>query len=100
MLLAILTNIDRFLKPFDLTTEQLHLLKNLERQQGRTEREIGAATGKSAAITTRILDMLEKKNLIVRQENPEDRRSQLVLLTVEEAELRNEMSRLLETLSP
>lgn len=44
--------------------------------------------------------MLEKKNLIVRQENPEDRRSQLVLLTVEEAELRNEMSRLLETLSP
>ena len=96
---AIHNNIDRLLKPFDLTREQLHLLKSLDRQQGRTQREIGAATGKSAANTTRILDRLEKKNLIVRRENPEDRRSQIVLLTAEGVELRKEMSRLLETLS-
>ena len=87
------------LKPFDLTREQLHLLTYLDWQPGRTQREIGVATGKSAANTTRILDRLEKKNLLVRLENPDDRRSQLVLLTVEGAELRNEMSRLLEALS-
>ena len=96
---AIRNNIDRLLKPFDLTREQLHVLKNLDRQQGRTQREIGSATGKSAANTTRILDRLEKKNLIVRRENPDDRRSQLVLLTVEGADLSKEMSRLLEALS-
>jgi DNA-binding MarR family transcriptional regulator len=96
---AIRNNIDRLLKPFDLTREQLHLLKNLDPRQGITQRQIGTATGKSAANTTRILDRLEKKNLIVRRENPEDRRSQLVLLTVEGAELRREMSRLLEALS-
>ena len=96
---TISNNIDRLLKPFDLTREQLHLLKNLDRQQGRTQSEIGAVTGKSAANTTRILDRLEKKNLIVRRENPQDRRSQLVLLTVEGAELRKEMSRLFEVLS-
>jgi DNA-binding MarR family transcriptional regulator len=96
---AIRNNVERLLKPFDLTSEQLHLLKNLDRQEGRTQRQIGAATGKSAANTTRILDRLEKKNLIVRRENPEDRRSQIVLLTVEGEELRKEMSRLLEALS-
>ena len=96
---AIRTNIDRLLKPFDLTREQLHLLKNLDRLQGKTQSEIGAATGKSAANTTRILDRLEKKNLIVRRENPADRRSQLVFLTAQGVDLSREMSRLLEALS-
>ena len=96
---AIRNNIDRLLKPFDLTTEQLHLLNNLDLKKGRTQSEIGALTGKSPANTTRILDRLEKKNLIVRRENPEDRRSQLVLLKVEGAELGTEMSRLIAALS-
>ena len=96
---AISTNIDRLLKPFDLTREQLHLLKNLDRGTGRTQSEIGAVTGKSPANTTRILDRLEKKNLIVRRENPRDRRSQYVFLTSQGAELCTEMSRLLEALS-
>jgi DNA-binding MarR family transcriptional regulator len=65
---AIRNTIDRLLKPFDLTREQLYLLNNLNQQQGRTQSAIGAATGKSAANTTRILDRLEKKNLIVRRE--------------------------------
>ena len=48
---------------------------------------------------TRILDRLEKKNLIVRRDNPEDRRSQLVHLTIEGAQLSREMSRLIKALS-
>ena len=96
---AIRNNIDRLLKPFDLTREQLHLLKNLDRQKGRTQSEIGGLTGKSPANTTRILDRLEKKNLIVRRDNPEDRRSQLVHLTIEGAELSAEMSDLIKALS-
>ena len=96
---VIRNNIDRLLKPFELTREQLHLLRALELHKGRPQNEIGGLTGKSPANTTRILDRLEKKNLIVRRENPKDRRSQLVLLTIEGAELRNEMSRLIEALS-
>ncbi len=96
---SIRNNIDRLLKPFDLTREQLHLLKNLDTLQGKTQREIGATTGKSAANTTRILDRLEKKNLIVRRDNPADRRSQLVYLTAEGIDLSRQMSRLLEALS-
>ncbi len=96
---AIRNNIDRLLKPFDLTREQLHLLNNLNRQKGRTQSEIGGLIGKSPANMTRILDRLEKKNLIVRRDNPEDRRSQLVLLTIEGAELSREMSRLIKALS-
>lgn len=96
---AIRNNIDRLLKPFDLTREQLHLLKNLDRQKGRTQSEIGSLTGKSPANTTRILDRLEKKNLIVRCENPHDRRSQLVFLTIEGADLSSEMALLLKALS-
>lgn len=96
---AIRNNIDRLLKPFDLTREQLHLLKGLDRQKGRTQSEIGSLTGKSPANTTRILDRLEKKNLIIRRENPQDRRSQLVFLTDKGADLSREMARLLEALS-
>ena len=96
---VIRTNIDRLLKPSDLTREQLHLLRALDLHNGRPQNEIGGLTGKSPANITRILDRLEKKNLIVRREHPKDRRSQLVLLTIEGAELRNEMSRLIEALS-
>ena len=96
---AIRNNIDRLLKPFDLTREQLHLLNNLDRQKGRTQSEIGGLIEKSPANMTRILDRLEKKNLIVRRDNPEDRRSQLVHLTIEGAELNTEMSRLIKALS-
>ena len=96
---TIRTNIDRLLKPFDLNREHFHLLENLDRQRGRIQSEIGSLTGKSPANTTRILDRLEKKNLIVRRENPQDRRSQLVFLTDKGADLSHEMARLLETLS-
>jgi len=96
---AIRNNIDRLLKPFDLTREQLHLLNNLDRQKGRTQSQIGGVIGKSPANMTRILDRLEKKNLIVRRDNPEDRRSQLVHLTIEGAQLSTEMSRLIKALS-
>lgn len=92
-------HVDHMLKPFDITMEQLHILKNIERQDGRTQREICSMAGKSPANITRILDRLEKKQLIVRRDNPEDRRSQLVSLTQNGHALASRLSDLFSTLS-
>jgi DNA-binding MarR family transcriptional regulator len=72
---------DKVLKPYHLTLEQLHLLKGMLDSSGMTQKEIGASANKTPANVTRILDRLEKKNLVVRRRNPEDRRSFLVFIT-------------------
>ena len=54
--------------------------------------------GKSPANMTRILDRLEKKNIIVRKRNPDDRRSRLVFLTKDGEMLRDEVINLFEGL--
>lgn len=96
---AMRTHVDQLLKPFDITMEQLHILKSIEHQDGVTQREICTATGKTPANITRILDRLEKKKLIVRRDNPQDRRSQLVSLTGSGHALALRLSDLLTTLS-
>ena len=66
-------HVERVLKPFDLTGEQAHLLKNMDITRGRSQNELCELAGKNPANITRILDRLEKKELIVRRENPDDR---------------------------
>lgn len=96
---ALRNHVDRLLKPFDLTREQLHILKNIDLHDARSQSEIGTLTGKSPANITRILDRLEKKKLIHRRDNPEDRRSQIVVLTAAGTALCSEMSQLFQTFS-
>jgi DNA-binding MarR family transcriptional regulator len=72
---------EKILSPFDLTLEQLHLLKNLSCDQGMTQRQIGEIAGKTPANMTRILDRMESKSLVKRQNDPNDRRAVQVFLT-------------------
>ena len=72
---------EKVLKPYDLTLEQFHLLKNMVEDKGLTQRELGEIANKKPANMTRILDRLEKKGLMVRRHNPEDRRVAMVYLT-------------------
>jgi len=72
---------EKVLKPYDLTLEQFHLLKNMPADSGLTQRQMGEIANKKAANMTRILDRLESKELMVRRANPEDRRAALVFLT-------------------
>ena len=72
---------EKILKPFDLTLEQLHILKTLSCSEGVTQKDIGAAVNKTPANMTRILDRLEDKNLLERRRNPKDRRATLVFMT-------------------
>ena len=89
---------DQRLKSFDLTVEQLQLLKELTVDAGRPQSVLGAVSSKSPANITRILDRLEKKKRIIRRQNPEDRRSSLVFLTEEGERLRAEVFSLFEGL--
>lgn len=90
---------DQRLKAFDLTVEQLQLLKQLAVDAGRPQNVLCAVSSKSPANITRILDRLQKKGRIVRRLNPEDRRSSLVFLTPEGERLRTEVLSLFEGLS-
>lgn len=68
-------------RPYDLTTEQFHVLKSLSEDGGISQNRLCEMVDKSPANMTRILDRLEKKGCIARSSNPDDRRSTLVALT-------------------
>lgn len=72
---------EKLLSPFDLTGEQLHLLESVSIERGIPQRTLCELVMKTPANLTRILDRMEKKGLVVRKDNPEDRRSSLVYRT-------------------
>jgi len=89
---------DQRLKSYDLTVEQLQVLKQTGVAGGQNQRNLCLSTGKSPANMTRILDRLENKNRIVRKLNPDDRRSTLVFLTREGKVLHDEVIQLFDGL--
>lgn len=72
---------EKILYPYDLTVEQMHLLKNMSIDAGITQKALGGMVNKTPANLTRILDRLEAKALIVRRPDSGDRRENLVFLT-------------------
>ena len=72
---------ERVLAPYDLTLEQFQTLKDLSQTSGMTQRQLCQAINKNPANMTRILDRLEAKLLIIRQQDPADRRAYLIYLT-------------------
>ena len=90
---------EKILKPYSLTLEQFHLLKNMSAEKGLSQRELGELVTKTPANITRILDRLEAKSLVSRQENPEDRRASLVILTQEGLKLVQEVFTTFESFS-
>ena len=91
--------VERMLGPFGLTGEQFHLLKSMDPSIGQQQNELCKLVDKSPANLTRILDRLEKKKLIERRDNPNDRRASLVFRTDEGAALVARVSTLFESLS-
>lgn len=76
------------LRPYDLTPEQWSILNRLGEQDGLTQTILAERTYKDQPNTARILDKLEKKELLRRADNPEDRRAFLIFLTAKGRELR------------
>jgi DNA-binding MarR family transcriptional regulator len=71
----------RALAPFDVTPQQWALLNRLWEQDGLTQRELADRTFKDPPNTTRMLDKLERKGLVARRPDPDDRRVALIYLT-------------------
>ncbi|QGG55118.1 MarR family winged helix-turn-helix transcriptional regulator [Paenibacillus sp. B01] len=71
------------LRDWDITPEQWSMLARICERGGRIQRELGELTGKDKPTTTRILELLEAKGLIVKQPDPKDRRSQRIHATAQ-----------------
>lgn len=66
----------------EITTEQWTILSCLaENNKLMTQQMLSDATGKDKASITRLLDSLEKNNLVSRSGNKEDRRVKIIHLT-------------------
>jgi DNA-binding MarR family transcriptional regulator len=68
-------------EPYKITVEQWTVLHRLCEQDGITQKDLAQRVGKDQTNITRILDQLERKELVVRTRNTEDRRSFLAYVT-------------------
>lgn len=75
--------IDAELQPLDITTAQFVVFNSVALGKGRTIGEFCRLLGYDSGAMTRLLDRIEKKGLIRRVANPDDRRSYLLELTPE-----------------
>ncbi|SMC24565.1 DNA-binding transcriptional regulator, MarR family [Clostridium acidisoli DSM 12555] len=73
--------LNKNLEKFNITTEQWTVLFNLSNQNKISQKSLAKITNKDQPTLTRILDILERKNLIERHSSKEDRRSFLLHIT-------------------
>jgi DNA-binding MarR family transcriptional regulator len=66
---------------FDVSYEQWSILVHLYRKDGQTQQELSNISVKDKAAITRLLNVLEKKNMVLRIPDRNDKRSKLVYLT-------------------
>ncbi|HEY8909901.1 MAG TPA: MarR family transcriptional regulator [Desulfosporosinus sp.] len=79
--LLLKSNLQKELKDFNITTEQWGILNELYRQDRCNQKELANKCYKDQAALTRILDLLEKRELINREKSPNDRREFLIIIT-------------------
>lgn len=82
-------DLNRSLSQFDITVEQWAILNRLWEEDGVTQKDLAERTGKDQPNTGRILDKLEKKQLVTRRPDQQDRRMILVFLTPYARELKD-----------
>ncbi|MGB3461927.1 MAG: MarR family transcriptional regulator [Rhodanobacter lindaniclasticus] len=80
---AIWGSIEAELQSLDITAAQFVVFNSIALGKGRTIGEFCRLLGYDSGAMTRLLDRIEKKGLIRRVANPEDRRSFLLELTPE-----------------
>ncbi len=78
-------------KGYDVTPEQWAILNRLWEQEGLSQVELAERTFKDKPNVTRMLDVLERRNLIFRQKDGNDRRAFQVYLTEEGQKLKDKL---------
>ena len=70
------------LKPYGITTDQWMVLRRIYLSSGEyNQKELAEASFRERAAITRMVDIMEKKNLIERRNSPNDRREYLLYIT-------------------
>ncbi|MDI9466589.1 MAG: MarR family winged helix-turn-helix transcriptional regulator [Syntrophomonadaceae bacterium] len=69
------------LAPYGITIVQSWVLFYLSTHNGSSLKDIAAAVQLDSPVVTGLIDRLEKEGLVVREEDPEDRRSLKICLT-------------------
>ena len=80
--------------PIGLTRPQMRVLIWVERRPGISQAKLSELLGISAMAMTGLLDRMEAKNLVRRQEDPSDRRAKCIYLTDGALALKPEMENL------
>ena len=75
----------------DVTGDQWVIIKRISEQEGISQKEVANLTYKDPASVTRTLDLLEKKELVVRQTILSNRRTYALFLTKKGKELVNKV---------
>jgi MarR family transcriptional regulator, transcriptional regulator for hemolysin len=95
-------NIIRYLsvniKNYDITPEQWTVLKRLSENAGINQKELANKAEKDQPTVTRILDILERKELVIKKKNEEDRRSFILFITDKGTALIEELTPVIEAL--
>lgn len=79
---------------FNVTGEQWIVLLQILDDEGLNQQEIACKVGKDKASITRLVDGLEKRNLVVRIADKNDRRNKLIYLTKEGKQVKAELSKI------
>ena len=80
----------------NVTCEQWGVLVNLWRRNGQSQQELAGTTCKDKTSMTRLIDGLEKRNLVVRTPDKVDRRQKLIYLTSKGKEFQQELLHIVE----
>lgn len=72
-----------FFKEYNITPEQAGIIRRLGEEEGITQKDLAIRMDKDQTNVTRLLDQLERKDLVTRNRSKADRRSSLTYLTDE-----------------
>lgn len=76
---------------FEITPEQFSILLSLWAEDGKCQYELASCQGKDRASITRLVDGMEKLNLVIRIPSEKDRRIKLVYLTNKAKEIKSSL---------
>ena len=90
--------IQRILKSnnVDMTFEMLQVMHCLWNEQGVSQQSLAEKTAKDKACLTNLINNLEKKGWVIRQEDCNDRRNKLIYLTPEGEKVADKIKSLLK----
>ncbi|NBC65192.1 MAG: MarR family transcriptional regulator [Bacteroidetes bacterium] len=93
--MAMFRHLSRLMKEqkLPITPDQFRLLSHLWEYDGLKQSELAICTNRNRANITRIIDILERKNIVERKDDPKDRRIHRIYLTNKGKSLRDETAK-------